>query len=155
MSLINVKEYIKKFNLESRIIELKESSATVKDAAIALQTNEENIAKSLSFLVEDKPILIICSGTTRIDNHKFKEQFHSKANMINRENVASLIGHEPGGVCPFAINKDVKVYLDESLKKLDILYPATGNATSAVKLTLEELIKTVENFSAWIDIGKE
>ena len=155
MSLNNVKEYLKKFNLESRIIELKESSATVKDAAIALQTNEENIAKSLSFLVEDKPILIICSGTTRIDNHKFKEQFHSKANMINRENVASLIGHEPGGVCPFAINKDVKVYLDESLKKLDILYPATGNATSAVKLTLEELIKTVENFSAWIDIGKE
>ena len=155
MSLNNVKEYLKKFNLESRIIELKESSATVKDAAIALQTNEENIAKSLSFLVEDKPILIICSGTTRIDNHKFKEQFHTKANMINRENVASLIGHEPGGVCPFAINKDVKVYLDESLKKLDILYPAAGNATSAVKLTLEELIKTVENFSAWIDIGKE
>ncbi len=155
MSINRVKDYLKKYGLESRIIELQESSATVKDAAIALHTNEDNIAKSLAFVVDNSPILIICSGTTRVDNHKFREQFHTKASMINREDVASLVGHEPGGVCPFAINADVKVYLDESLKKLDILYPAAGSSSSAVKLTLEELVNTIENYTGWINIGKE
>ncbi|MBR1680006.1 MAG: YbaK/EbsC family protein [Bacilli bacterium] len=155
MSLYNVKQYLKKYQLENRIIELQESSATVASAALALHTKEENIAKTLSFLVEYKPILIVCSGTTRIDNHKFKEFFHTKANMIPREEVNNYIGHEPGGVCPFAIKENVDVYFDESLKKIDILYPAAGNSSSAVRLTLPELESTIENFKGYIDIGKE
>ncbi|MBR1817327.1 MAG: YbaK/EbsC family protein, partial [Bacilli bacterium] len=94
-------------------------------------------------------------GTTRIDNHKFKELFHTKANMIPREEVNNYIGHEPGGVCPFAIKENVEVYFDESLKKIDILYPAAGNSSSAVRLTLPELESTIENFKGYIDIGKE
>ena len=155
MSINNVKEYLKKFELENRVIELHESSATVEMAALALHTKEENIAKTLSFLVEGNPILIVCAGTTHIDNQKFKEKFQTKANMIKREEVKDYIGHEVGGVCPFAIHEGVKVYLDESLKKLDILYPAAGNPASAVKLTVEELKDAVQNFAGWVDVGKQ
>ena len=154
MIINKVKEYLKKFELENRVIELHESSATVEMAALALHTREENIAKTLSFLVEGRPILIVCAGTTHIDNHKFKEYFHSKANMIKREEVNEYIGHEPGGVCPFAIHEDVQVYLDESLKKLDILYPAAGNPASAVKLTVDELVQSTQNCMGWINVGK-
>ncbi len=113
MSLERVKEYFKKYKKEKDIIELKESSATVADAAKALHTTEGEIAKTLSFLVSEKPILIVVEGTAKISNSSFKAYFHEKAHMIPYEEVEKYIGHAPGGVCPFAINDDVVVYLDE------------------------------------------
>ena len=155
MSLSRVKQYLKKYQLENQIIELEESSATVLEAAKALHTHEENIAKSLSFFIHDEPVIIVCAGNISIDDSKFKDYFHTKASMIKRENVEELIGHAPGGVCPFAIKKNVKVYLDESLKPLNEVYPACGSSNSAIKLTLEQLEKIIENFQGWVDVGKK
>ena len=153
MSLNKVKEYFKKYNIDNRIIELPTSSATVKEAAESLNTEECRIAKTLSFLVEDKPILIVTSGDTKIDNTKYKSIFHTKAKMIPAENVNSLIGHNIGGVCPFAINDNVTVYLDESLKRFETVYPACGSSNSAIELTIKELEK-YSNYNCWIDVCK-
>mgnify|MGYP004614491431 FL=1 len=112
------------------------------------------IAKTLSFLEGDKAILILAEGTARIDNHKYKEKFHTKAKMIPFEEVEEYIGHAPGGVCPFGIKEGVEVYLDESLKKFDTVYPAAGNDHSAVKLTIPEL-EAVAGAVGWIDVCKE
>ena len=139
MAIEQVKEYFKKYNMESRIIELPTSSATVKEAAESLGTEEALIAKTLSFLVEDKPILIVAEGDAKIDNSKYKGYFHNKAKMIPFEEVNNLIGHNPGGVCPFAINVVVTVYLVESLKRFEHIFPACGSSNSAIKLTIEEL----------------
>lgn len=153
MSIDKVRNYFKEYNIEDNIIELSTSTATVKEAAESLGTEECRIAKSLSFIVEDKPIIIVVAGDAKIDNSKYKGYFHNKAKMIPFEEVNNLIGHNPGGVCPFAINEGVTVYLDESLKRFDYVYPACGSSNSAIKLTIEELEK-YSNYTTWIDVCK-
>ena len=153
MSLINAKEYLEKYGLENRIMEFDVSSATVKEAAKAINCKEGEIVKTLSFIVNDIPILIAVAGDSKIDNSKFKEEFQTKAKMIPFDNVEELIGHAVGGVCPFGINENVEVYLDNSLKRFDIVYPACGSSNSAVKLTLYELEKA-SNCKKWIDVCK-
>lgn len=153
MSIDKVRNYFQEYNIEDNIIELSTSTATVKEAAESLGTEECRIAKSLSFIVEDKPIIIVVAGDAKIDNSKYKGYFHNKAKMIPFEEVNNLIGHNPGGVCPFAINEGVTVYLDESLKRFDYVYPACGSSNSAIKLTIEELEK-YSNYTTWIDVCK-
>ena len=152
MSLNNVKEFFKKYKMDKKIIELESSSATVKDAAVSLNTTEDEIAKTLSFQIPE-PILIVVSGESRIDNKKYKEEFKTKANMIKFDQVEEIIGHAPGGVCPFAIKDNIKVYLDVSLKKHKYVYPACGSSNSAIKLSIEELEK-YSNYTKWIDVCK-
>lgn len=153
MSLIKVKEYFKKYNMDKQIIELNESSATVAEAAHALHCLECEIAKSLSFKIDENVIIIVTAGDAKIDNSKYKQEFNTKAKMLTFEEVEPLTGHEVGGVCPFALNDNVKVYLDESLKRFKYVYPACGSHNSAIKLTLEELEK-YSNFEKWIDVCK-
>lgn len=153
MSLNKVKKYFKEYNIDNRIIELNESSATVALAALALGIEEDRIAKSLSFMVNDEPILIVMSGNARIENAKFKNEFKTKAHMIKKEEVNLLIGHDVGGVCPFAINDNVKVYLDVSLKKYQTVFPACGSSNSAIELTVTELEK-YSNYVSWVDVCK-
>lgn len=153
MAIDRVKKYFKKFGIEDKIIELNESSATVELAAKALNTEPDNIAKSLSFLLGDKPILIIMAGEAKIDNSKYKHEFNIKAKMIPYDDVEDIIGHAAGGVCPFAINDGIDVYLDESLKRHEYVYPACGSSNSAIKLSIEELEK-YSNYVKWIDVAK-
>lgn len=153
MSKEAVKEYFKKYGIENRIQELEESSATVELAAKALGCEPERIAKTLSFKVEDKSILIVVAGDVKIDNAKYKAKFNTKAKMLNIEEVEELIGHKVGGVCPFAIKENVKVYLDISLKRFEFVYPAAGSGNSAIKLSIEELEK-YSNYIEWVDVGK-
>ncbi len=153
MSLDKVREHLKKYGMDNRILEFASSSATVSEAAIAANCTEGEIAKTLSFLVEDKPILIVVAGDCKIDNSKYKKEFSTKAKMIPFENVEELIGHQVGGVCPFGVNDGVTVYLDESLKRFEMVYPACGSSNSAIKLTIEELEQT-SNFDKWIDVCK-
>lgn len=154
MSLEKAKEYLKEFGLEENIMEFNSSSATVGEAAKALNCEEKEIAKTLSFLVNDEPILIVVAGDKKIDNPKYKEEFNTKAKMIPYDEVESYTGHKPGGVCPFGINDNVKVYLDESLKRFNVIYPACGSSNSAVKLTIADLEK-VSNYEKWIDVCKD
>ena len=154
MSIEKVRDYFKKYKKEKEIIELKESSATVADAATALKTTEGEIAKTLSFIVDNKPILIVVEGTAKISNSLFKSYFHEKAHMIPFDEVEKYIGHAPGGVCPFAINDDVVVYLDESLKQHEYVYPACGSGNSAIRLSISELEK-YSNYKEWIDVCKK
>lgn len=153
MSLVKAKEVLQKYGLEDRIMEFDVLSSTVKEAAKAINCKEEEIAKTLSFIVEDKPILIVVAGDSKIDNSKFKTEFKTKAKMIPIDNVEEIIGHAVGGVCPFGVNKNVDVYLDDSLKRFEIIYPACGSSNSAVKLTLDELEKT-SNYKKWVDVCK-
>lgn len=153
MSLLKAKEVLQRYGLEDRIMEFDVLSSTVKEAAKAINCKEEEIAKTLSFIVEDKPILIVVAGDSKIDNSKFKTEFKTKAKMIPIDNVEEMIGHAVGGVCPFGVNKNVDVYLDDSLKRFEIIYPACGSSNSAVKLTLDELEKT-SNYRKWIDVCK-
>ena len=134
-------------------MEFDVSSATVREAANALGCSEGEIAKTLSFLVGDKPILIVTAGDSKIDNSKYKKEFNTKAKMIAFDDVEKIIGHSVGGVCPFGINENVEVYLDESLKQYEIIYPACGSSNSAVKLTINELERT-SNYKKWIDVCK-
>ena len=154
MSIEKVRKYFSQYGIEDRILEFETSSETVELAAIAVGCEGKQITKTMSFLVNEKPILIATAGDARIANAKFKEKFHTKAKMIPGEIVEELIGHAPGGVCPFVIKDGIEVYLDESLKRFDIVYPAAGSGNSAVRLTLPEL----EHFSGstnWIDVCKE
>ena len=153
MSFIKAKEYLKEFNLEDRIMEFDVSSATVKEAAIALGCTEGEIAKTLSFIINDKPILIVTAGDSKIDNSKYKKEFNIKAKMIAFDEVEKIIGHSVGGVCPFGINDNVSVYLDKSLKQYEIIYPACGSSNSAVKLTVNDL-ETASNYLKWVDVCK-
>lgn len=153
MSIEKVRTYFAQWGMADRVQELSQSSATVEEAAAALHTEGKRIAKSMSFLVDGKAILIIFAGDARVDNHKFKEKFHKKASMIKHDDVERLIGHPVGGVCPFAINPGVDVYLDESLKRFDTVFPACGSANSAIELTLEEL-NTYSHAKEWIDVSK-
>ena len=153
MSLEKVKSYFKQFSMEDKIMELKESSATVQLAALALGCEEARIAKTLSFMVEDKPILIVVAGDVKVSNSKYKQTFGVKAKMLNFDDVEALIGHKVGGVCPFAVNEGVIVYLDESLKRFKTVYPACGSGNSAIELTIEELEK-YSNYIKWVDISQ-
>lgn len=153
MSFVKASEHLKKYNLENKIIVLETSSATVKEASMALNCKESEIAKSLSFIIGYKPILIVTSGDKKIDNAKFKMEFNTKARMIPFEMVEELIGHNVGGVCPFGINDNVSVYLDLSLKKFDTIYSACGSPNSVAKLKLEEL-EMSSNYIKWIDVCK-
>jgi len=154
MSLEKAKKYLEERGYEEHIIELEDSSATVQLAAEALGVEPGMIAKTMSFLQGEEPILILTEGTARIDNRKYKDTFHIKAKMIPFDEVEALIGHAPGGVCPFGIREGIKVYLDESLKQFDTVYPAAGNDHSAVKLTIPEL-EEVAGAEGWIDVCKD
>lgn len=154
MSIEKVKEYFKNYNIDNRIQELNESSATVELAAKALGCEPKRIAKTLSFKVDEQPILIVVAGDTKIDNAKYKSYFNKKAKMLTYEEVLELIGHPVGGVCPFAINEGVTVYLDESLKRFETVYPACGSSNSAIELNIQELEK-YSNFYKWVDVCKE
>ena len=147
------KEVFNRTRYADHVIELEESSATVQLAAEALDVEPGMIAKTMSFLTEDGPILILTEGTAKIANRKYKDYFHEKVKMIPFDEVEDYIGHAPGGVCPFGIRDGVKVYLDESLKRYDTVYPAAGNDHSAVKLTIVEL-EEVAGASGWIDVCK-
>ena len=153
MSLIKVREYLKKYGKDGEIVEFDESSATVAEAAQAIGCGEADIAKTLSFIVDGKPILIVMAGDKRCDNHKYKEFFHEKAHMIPREDLVELVGHEAGGVCPFGVNDGVTIYLDESLKEPEFVYPACGSSNSAIKLTISEM-EELSQFSEWIEVTK-
>ena len=153
MSFEAAKQYLTEKGFGDRVIVPEESSATVADAARALGCEPGMIAKTLSFLVEDRPVLILAEGMARIDNRKYKDRFSCKAKMIPADQVEELIGHDIGGVCPFGANDGVRIFLDESLKKHEIVYPACGNDHSAVKLStgeLEECCGTTE----WVDVCK-
>ena len=151
MSFDIAKKHLESKGFADRIREFNISSATVELAAKAVGTAPERIAKSLTFMVNDEPIMIICAGDTKIANAKYKAFFHTKARMLTREEVHELIGHDVGGVCPFGINPGVKVYLDESLKRFDTVYPACGSDNSAVRLSIHELEKAAD-FPEWIDV---
>lgn len=153
MSLIKVREYLKKYGKDGEIVEFDESSATVAEAAQAIGCGEADIAKTLSFIVDGKPILIVMAGDKRCDNHKYKEFFHEKAHMIPREDLVELVGHEAGGVCPFGVNDGVTIYLDESLREHEFVYPACGSSNSAIKLTISEM-EELSQFSEWIEVTK-
>lgn len=153
MSLERARNYLKKYNLDNEIMEFNVSSATVSEAAKALNCEEQEIAKTLSFIVDNKPILIVAAGDAKIDNTKYKEEFHVKAKMISFEEVEELIGHAVGGVCPFGVNKNVTTYLDNSLKRLEVLYPACGSSNSAIKLNVQKL-EEITNYEKWIDVCK-
>ncbi len=154
MAIEKVKEYFKNFGIEERIQEFKVSSATVELAAIALGCAPERIAKSLSFMVNEKPIIIVVAGDVKISNSKFKQQFQAKAKMLTFEEAENLIGHKVGGVCPFAINNGVDVYLDISLKAYETVFPACGSSNSAIELTIQELEK-YSNYKSWVDVGQD
>lgn len=154
MSLEKAKNFLEKAGYLNRVIEPEASTATVPLAAKALGTTEREIAKTLSFMVGDRAVLVVMEGDARIQNHKFKEQFHTKAKMIPKEKVEEMVGHEPGGVCPFGVNEGVEVYLDVSLKNDDYVYPAAGNDHSGVRLTPEELYQ-ISGAVGWVDISQE
>ena len=153
MSIERVKEYFDAYGMTGRIREFPVSSATVELAAAALGCDGCRIAKTLSFMVDGGPVLIVAAGDARVDNGKFKAFFHTKAKMLTPQEAADLVGHAVGGVCPFAVNEGVTTYLDISLKRFETVFPACGSANSAIELTLPEL----ERFSLskdWIDVCK-
>lgn len=153
MSIEKVRAYMKNYGYEDKILEFTFSSATVELAAKALNTEGARIAKTLSFLVDEKATLIVAAGDARIDNKKFKALFHRKAKMLSPEQVDELIGHSIGGVCPFGVNEGVAVYLDESLKRFPTVFPACGSSNSAIELTIPELEK-LSGFISWVDVSK-
>lgn len=155
MSFIKVQEYFKEYNMEDRIIVFENAkSATVNEAAEALHCEGARIAKTLSFKLKEGVLLVVAAGDARVDNSKFRLCFNEKANMVKFDDVESLIGHAVGGVCPFAINEGVKVYLDESLKRFETVYPACGSDNSAIELTIPELEK-YSKFTSWVDVCKD
>lgn len=153
MAIEKVKEYFARFGMEGRVREFAVSSATVELAAQALGCQPCRIAKTLSFMLGSGPILIVAAGDAKIDNPKYKAQFGAKAKMLTADEVEALIGHGVGGVCPFAVKEGVAVYLDESLKRFETVFPACGSANSAIELTIEEL-ERYSGFVSWVDVCK-
>ena len=153
MSIETVKAYFASKGMLERVMELEVSSATVDLAAQALGVDGSRIAKTLSFSVDGKPVLVVAAGDARIDNPKFKAFFHTKAKMLSHEEAARLIGHAVGGVCPFAVNEGVAVYLDESLKRFQTVFPACGSGNSAIELTVAELEEHSGSLQ-WVDVCK-
>ena len=154
MSVTRVKEYFKQYGIEDRIREFDVSSETVELAAKAVGCEPKQIAKTMSFLLDEESILIVMAGDAKIANPKYKEQFHMKAKMIPGDQVETIIGHQVGGVCPFAINEGITVYLDVSLKRFEAVYPAAGSGNSAIELTIAELEK-YSHAAAWVDVSKD
>ena len=153
MAIERVRSFFREHGIEERIQEFEVSSATVQLAAQALNCEPCRIAKTLSFMVQDAPILIVAAGDAKIDNSKYKAQFNVKAKMLSPDEAENLIGHAVGGVCPFGINEGVTVYLDESLKRFDTVFPACGSSNSAIQLTIPEL-EEYSSFAQWIDVSK-
>lgn len=153
MSIEIARAYFKKFDMDSRILEFEVSSATVELAAQAVGCEPERIAKTLSFMVDEQPILIIAAGDAKIDNSKYKAMFHKKAKMMTPEELETYVGHAIGGVCPFGIPEQVNVYLDKSLTRFETVFPACGSSNSAIELTIPELEK-YSNFKEWVDVCK-
>ena len=153
MSIEKVKAYFNRFGMEERVLEFPVSSATVELAAKAVGVIPARIAKTMSFLTDAGCILIVTAGDAKIDNTKYKAQFHKKAKMLTPDEVDAMVGHSVGGVCPFAIPQNVSVYLDVSLKRFDTVFPACGSSNSAIELTCEELYR-FGSAKAWIDVCK-
>ena len=154
MSIQKVREYFKGFGIEERILEFDVSSATVDLAAIAVGVEGARIAKSLSFKVDEQPIIIVVAGDAKVDNSRYKKFFHTKVKMLTHEEAHELIGHDVGGVCSFALPENVKVYLDVSMKRFETVFPAAGSSNSAIELTCDELEKYSSNFVEWVDVCK-
>ena len=153
MAIEKVKAYFAKHGMEDRVREFDVSSATVELAALALGCEPCRIAKSLSFMVDGRAILVVAAGDARIDNLRYKARFGTKARMLSPEEAEAMIGHAVGGVCPFAVNEGVEVYLDESLKRFQTVFPACGSSNSAIELTIPEL-EQYSGFTAWVDVCK-
>lgn len=153
MAVGKVKDFFAKMNMEDRVVEFEASSATVELAAALIGCEPKRIAKTLSFMADGKPILIVAAGDARVDNAKYKAQFGVKARMLTPEETETLVGHAVGGVCPFAINEGVTVYLDESLKRFETVFPACGSSNSVIELTVPEL-ETYSSYTSWVDVCK-
>lgn len=153
MSIEKCKEYFKQFGMEQSVLEFSVSSATVELAAQALGVEGARIAKTLSFMVGEQPVLILMAGDVKVDNPKYKAVFHTKAKMMTPEQLEEYVGHQIGGVCPFGIKDGVDVYLDESLKRFNTVFPACGSSNSAIELTIPQL-EEFSNFKEWIDVSK-
>ena len=154
MSIEKVRSYFRQWpGMEEKILEFPVSSATVAEAAKAVGTEERRIAKTLSFMLDDGPILVVAAGDAKIDNKKFKATFHKKATMLKVDELTELIGHPVGGVCPFGIKEGVRVYLDQSLRRFPSVFPACGSANSAIELSIPEL-EIYSRFEEWVDVCK-
>ena len=155
MSVEKVREYLKGYGMAERMQEFTVSSATVELAAVAVGVEPARIAKTLSFKVDETPILVVAAGDAKVDNSKYKHFFHTKAKMLTHEEAVERIGHAVGGVCPFALPAEVKTYLDVSLKRFETVFPAVGSAASAIELTCDELERCCgDNFVEWVDVCK-
>ena len=153
MAIEKVKAYFREYCMEDRVLELDESSATVELAAQALHCEPARIAKTLSFLVDGRAVLVVAAGDAKIDNGKYKAQFAAKAKMLTPQEAEELVGHAVGGVCPFAVNPGVAVYLDVSLKRFETVFPACGSSNSAIELTIPEL-EECSGPAGWVDVCK-
>ena len=154
MAIEKAKEFFRERGMEDRVLECDASSATVELAAAAVSCEPARIAKTLSFHVDGQVALVVAAGDARIDNQKFKAEFQTKAKMLKTEEVEPLVGHGVGGVCPFAVNEGVKVYLDDSLKRFETVFPAAGSSNSMIELTIPEL-ERYSNSCGWVDVCKE
>ena len=154
MSIEKVKEYFRQYGMEDRVWEKEHSSATVEEAAEALGCEPQRIAKTLSFQAGDRVVLVVTAGDRKIDNKKYREQFGCKAKMLKFEEVEDLVGPAVGGVCPFAVREGVEVYLDESLKRFETVFPAAGSSNSMIELSIEELERYSHSLQ-WVDVCKE
>ena len=155
MSIQSVREYLSPLGLSDKILEFETSSATVELAAQAAGVIPARIAKSLSLMLPEGPILLVTAGDARIDNPRFKAQFHAKAKMLGADEVVERIGHAVGGVCPFAIREGVRTFLDESLRRFDTVFPACGSANSAIELSCAQLEAAAQGFVGWVDVCKD
>ena len=153
MAIEKVRAFLAQYGMEDRILESAESSATVALAAVAFGTEEKRIAKTLSFLLDDRAILVVAAGDAKVNNQKYRAQFGVKAKMLTPAQAHDMVGHDVGGVCPFAINDGVDVYLDESLRRFPTVFPACGSSNSAIELTLGEL-ERLSGSRAWVDVCK-
>lgn len=154
MAIERARNHLKSFGMAERILEFDTSSATVELAAQAAGVIPARIAKSLSFMTPEGPVLVVTSGDRKIDNPKFKAQFHTKAKILGHDEVETLIGHGVGGVCPFGVEPGVRTFLDTSLRRFDTVFPACGSSNSAIELTCEELEQVAENCQGWVDVCK-
>ena len=155
MSIETVREYFRGFGMEERIREFDVSSATVELAARAVGVEPGRIAKSMSFRLGEEAIVIVMAGDARVDNPRYKAQFHAKAKMLSFDEAHTMIGHDPGGVCSFALPEGVRTYLDVSLRRFGTVFPAAGSANSAIEMSCEELERCSSGFAGWVDVCKD
>ena len=154
MAIERARAHLRQYGMDGRILEFETSSATVELAAQAAGVIPARIAKSLSFMTPDGPMLVVTAGDMKIDNPKFKAQFHTKAKMLGHDEVEALIGHDVGGVCPFGINEGVMTWLDQSMRRFDTVFPACGSANSAIELSCDELERVAQHVQGWVDVCK-